>query len=60
MIGRARVLLTTPEVTGASAALPVTVDASGVQQLDLVVNDTGDSHANDHSDWADATLACAD
>ena len=59
VVGDGKTLLTTPELTGASTALPVNVDITGVQQLDLVIGDAGDGNAHDHSDWADAKVNCA-
>ena len=58
VVGDGTTLLTTPVLTGTSAARPLDVDVTGLQQLDLVLGDAGDSNANDHSDWADAKLIC--
>jgi len=52
-------LTTTPVLDNGSAPYPIDVGVTGAQQLDLIVNDTGDTNAHDHADWADAKLACA-
>ncbi len=44
--------------TGVAAALPVSVDITGVTDLRLVVTDGGDGTAYDHADWADAMITC--
>jgi beta-galactosidase GanA len=49
---------TSPRLTGASAALPIDVDVTGAQVVDLVVTDAGDGNGTDHADWADAKLTC--
>ncbi|MGX7826107.1 NPCBM/NEW2 domain-containing protein [Actinokineospora sp. 24-640] len=48
-----------PVLRGTSAALPVEVDVTGVDTLDLVLADGGDGIGSDHGDWASAKLACA-
>ena len=53
------VLTTTPVLTGTSASVPVDVDITGAQLLDLVVGDGGNGNGNDHGDWANAQLTCA-
>ncbi len=53
------VLTTTPVLTGSSASVPLDVDITGAQLLDLVVGDGGNGNGNDHGDWADAQLTCA-
>jgi beta-galactosidase GanA len=54
-----RTLLTTPTVTGNSAAIPVDVDVTGTTVLDLVVGDGGNGNGSDHADWAEARLTCS-
>jgi hypothetical protein len=54
-----RALTTTPVLTGSSASVPIDVDVSGAQQLDLVIGDGGDGNGSDHGDWAAARLACS-
>jgi hypothetical protein len=54
-----RTLLTTPVVTGASAALPIDLDVTGATIVDLVVSDAGDGNGNDHADWANARVTCS-
>ncbi|MEU0791675.1 beta-galactosidase [Amycolatopsis sp. NPDC005961] len=51
--------VTTPVVRGGQAALPIDVDLTGAQVLDLLVSDGGDGNGNDHADWALPTLTCA-
>ncbi|SDS24373.1 NPCBM/NEW2 domain-containing protein [Microlunatus soli] len=34
----------------------IVVDIRGVRQLDLIVDDAGNGHGDDHGDWADARL----
>ena len=59
VVADGKTVTTTPVVTGTSAAVPLDVDVTGADQLDLVVKDGGDGNAHDHSDWADARLTCA-
>jgi beta-galactosidase GanA len=54
-----RTLLTTPAVTGASAAVPIDVDVTGATIVDLIVGDGGNGNGNDHADWAAARLSCS-
>ncbi|MEU4526258.1 beta-galactosidase [Amycolatopsis sp. NPDC024027] len=51
--------VTTPVVRGGQAAVPVDVDVTGAQVLDLLVDDGGDGNGQDHADWAVPTLTCA-
>ncbi|OIV35398.1 hypothetical protein BIV57_21645 [Mangrovactinospora gilvigrisea] len=57
--GDGKDLVTTPELVGGGPAQPVSVDVTGVQKLDLMINQVGDNNAHDHGDWADAKLTCA-
>ncbi|KDN22333.1 beta-galactosidase [Amycolatopsis rifamycinica] len=50
--------VTTPVVRGGQAAVPVDVDVTGAQVLDLLVSDGGDGNGQDHADWAVPTLTC--
>ena len=54
-----RTLMSTPTLTGASAALPIDVDVTGAAIVELVVGDGGDGNGSDHADWADARLSCS-
>ena len=45
-------------LTGSSASVPLDVDITGAQLLDLVTGDGGDGNGLDHGDWADAKLVC--
>jgi beta-galactosidase GanA len=51
-------LWTSTRLTSTDPGLPVSLDITGTQQLDLVVSDGGDGNELDHGDWADARLAC--
>jgi hypothetical protein len=51
--------VSTPTLTGASAAVPVDVDVTGAAIVELVVGDGGDGNGSDHADWADARLSCS-
>lgn len=44
-------LVTTPTIGGRQAAVPIDVDLSGAQVVDLKVGDAGDGNGNDHGDW---------
>jgi hypothetical protein len=55
-----KVLTTTAVLKGSSAPVTVDVPVTGGQVLDLSVGDGGDGNGNDHGDWADPTLTCAD
>ncbi len=59
VVADGRTLTSTPVLTGSSASVPIDVDVTGAQQLDLVIGDGGDGNGNDHGDWADARLTCA-
>lgn len=50
---------TTPVLGPTSAPLPLTVDVTGAQYVELVANDSGDGNGNDHADWADARFTCS-
>ncbi|MEU7113948.1 NPCBM/NEW2 domain-containing protein [Streptomyces sp. NPDC046182] len=54
-----RVLWTSPEVTGASATVPVDVDVTGARHVHLRITDTNGSKSGDHGDWAAARFDCA-
>ncbi|MFJ4209971.1 endo-alpha-N-acetylgalactosaminidase family protein [Paenarthrobacter sp. NPDC089675] len=51
--------ITTPILGPTSAPLPLNVDISGAQYVELVANDSGDGNGNDHADWADASFTCS-
>ncbi len=53
-----KALVTTPTISGKAAAVPIDVDVTGAQVLDLVVGDAGDGNGNDHGDWATPTVTC--
>jgi beta-galactosidase len=54
-----RTVAATGVLTGSSAPVPLDVDVSGAQRVDLLIGDTGDGNGNDHSDWANAQLVCS-
>ncbi len=58
VIADGRTLTSTPVLTGTSASVPLDVDVTGAQQLDLVTGDGGDGNGLDHGDWANAQLVC--
>ncbi|MEU9324588.1 beta-galactosidase [Streptomyces canus] len=58
VIADGKTLLTTPTIRGRQAAVPIDVDVSGAQVVDLKVGDGGDGNGNDHGDWAVPTLTC--
>lgn len=58
VIADGKTLLTTPTIHGKQAAVPIDVDVSGAQVIDLKVGDAGDGNGNDHGDWGMPTLTC--
>jgi hypothetical protein len=54
--GDGNVLLTSPVQTPSSAPFSIDLDTTGIQVLDLIITDGGDSINSDHADWADAKL----
>ncbi|MFF7187375.1 beta-galactosidase [Streptomyces sp. NPDC008222] len=58
VIADGKTLVTTPTIRGRQAAVPIDVDVSGVQVVDLKVGDAGDGNGNDHGDWGTPTLTC--
>ncbi|MEU6352653.1 beta-galactosidase [Streptomyces sp. NPDC047072] len=59
VIADGKTLVTTPTVRGKQAAVPIDVDVTGAQVVDLKVGDAGDGNGNDHGDWGTPTLTCA-
>jgi hypothetical protein len=59
VIADGKTLITTPTVRAKQAAVPVDVDVTGAQVVDLRVGDAGDGNGNDHGDWGAPTLTCA-
>lgn len=53
-----KVLTTTQTVRGRQAAVPIDVDVTGAQVLDLRVGDAGDGNGQDHGDWGTPVLTC--
>jgi beta-galactosidase GanA len=58
VIADGRTLVTTPTIRGKQAAVPIDVDVTGAQVVDLRVGDAGDGNGSDHGDWAMPTLTC--
>ncbi|MGV9561436.1 beta-galactosidase [Streptomyces sp. NPDC003480] len=58
VIADGKTLVTTPTIRGRQAAVPIDVDVSGAQVVDLKVGDAGDGNGSDHGDWAMPTLTC--
>lgn len=46
-------------LTGTAAAVPISVDITGRNELQLKVTDGGNGAGYDHADWADAKLTCS-
>jgi hypothetical protein len=46
-------------MTAGMAAQSVTVDVTGVTQLELIITDGGNGNSSDHGDWGDAKVSCA-
>ncbi|WP_030938218.1 beta-galactosidase [Streptomyces sp. NRRL S-646] len=59
VIADGKTLVTTPTIHGKQAAVPIDVDVSGAQVIDLKVGDAGDGNGSDHGDWAMPTLTCS-
>ncbi|WP_079063285.1 beta-galactosidase [Streptacidiphilus griseoplanus] len=59
VIADGRTLVTTPTIRGRQAAVPLDVDVTGAQVLDLRVGDAGDGNGSDHGDWGLPTLTCS-
>ena len=58
VIADGKTLVSTKTVRGKQAAVPVDVDVTGAQTLDLKVGDAGDGNGNDHGDWGAPVLTC--
>ncbi len=58
VVADGKTLVTTPTLRGKQAAVPIDVDVTGAEVVDLVVGDAGDGNGNDHGDWAAPTLTC--
>ncbi|MFF9144922.1 NPCBM/NEW2 domain-containing protein [Streptomyces sp. NPDC014861] len=54
-----RLAASTPKMTNADAARPLTADVTGAETVRLVVTDGGDGASYDHADWADLKITCA-
>jgi hypothetical protein len=58
VIADGKTLVTTKTIKGKQAAVPIDVDLTGVQTVDLKVGDAGDGNGSDHGDWGAPTLTC--
>ncbi|WP_405867514.1 beta-galactosidase [Streptomyces sp. NBC_01515] len=58
VIADGKTLVTTPTLRGGQGAVPIDVDVSGAQVIDLKAGDAGDGNGNDHADWGMPTLTC--
>ncbi len=56
VVGDGKVLFTSGVVKHGQPAVPIDVDLTGIQDLQLRVGDGGDGFENDHADWADARI----
>ncbi|MCX5242666.1 beta-galactosidase [Streptomyces prunicolor] len=58
VVADGKTLVTTPTIRGGQGAVPIDVDVSGAQVIDLKVGDAGDGNGSDHADWGMPTLTC--
>jgi alpha-galactosidase len=58
LIGDGKELAATGVMHPGDQARPLSAQLSGVQVLELSINDGGDGNTNDHADWANATITC--
>jgi alpha-glucosidase len=58
LFGDGVLLAETAVLTNDDAALPLHVDVTGVQRLQLVAHEATNGKNFDHADWADAKLTC--
>ena len=49
----------TPVLTNDDAALPLSIDVTGVKRLRLVAHEATNGKNFDHADWADARVSCS-
>jgi len=59
VVGDSTTLYTSGTLTPSSATTSVSLDVTGVDQLELTVADAGDGPGEDHADWAGARVTCA-
>ncbi|MRG60301.1 glycoside hydrolase family 97 [Agromyces sp. CFH 90414] len=59
VFGDGVLLAETAVLTNDDAALPLTVDVTGVQRLQLVAHEATNGKNHDHADWADARVTCS-
>jgi len=59
VFGDGVLLAETAVLTNDDAALPLHVDVTGVQRLELVAHEATNGKNFDHADWADAKLTCS-
>jgi alpha-glucosidase len=58
VFGDGVLLAETAVLTNDDAALPLSVDVTGVEQLQIVAHEATNGKNFDHADWADAKLTC--
>ncbi|MET7456797.1 beta-galactosidase [Streptomyces sp. NPDC005574] len=58
VIADGKTLLTTQTIKGKQADVPIDVDVTGAQTVDLKVGDAGDGNGSDHGDWGTPTVTC--
>lgn len=56
VVGDGRELFNSGVMRGNTATSFVSLDTTGIRQLQLIVDDAGDGGISDHADWADAKL----
>ncbi|MBC8767316.1 NPCBM/NEW2 domain-containing protein [Arenibacter sp. BSSL-BM3] len=54
--GDGKLLWKSKKITGGSKAIEVDLDLSGIQVMELSVDDSGDGVSGDHAVWANATI----
>lgn len=59
VFGDGELLTETAVLTNNDAALPLSVDVTGVQRLQIVAHEATNGKNFDHADWADAKLTCS-
>jgi hypothetical protein len=59
VIADGKALITTQTIRGKQAAVPIDVDVTGAEVVDLMVGDADDGNGNDHGDWGAPTLTCS-
>ncbi|MFI0165851.1 beta-galactosidase [Streptomyces sp. NPDC017095] len=58
VVADGKTLVTTRTIKGGQAAVPIDVDLTGAQTVDLKADDAGDGNGSDHGDWGTPTVTC--